>query len=368
MTAAAVRSWWGGELIAQGRSDGIWARARRCVTTGQLRDEIDILRGLFRAHGLRTGDTAALCGTPSFTQLWSLFALWSLGVQVIHLHPGVGAGPRRELLNSIRPQYLVTFGHGGTSFLDECAVLVRPLPGGRPASTSHCVVQFSSGTTGLPKAVGRTSESLLLELERLRMLDGMPAAGERVAVLASTAHSFGLVCGLLYALDAGATVVLPPTSLHDVDVVLGTPRHFSQLRGSHLRRLRLAVSSSEPLPASTYAGFLDEFGVRIGQAYGTTETGIIASDLTGAHGPSVVGKPVPGVRTLVAGGVLHVHVPQSPYVRHEDEPWLGGWMSTGDRVDVDPGTGLLRLRGRQPAGGRTRRWGGAAPVGSSLSA
>ena len=373
--AAAVRSWWGAELISQGRPDGIWAQARRPVTNEQLRREIDILRGLFWAHGLRTGDTVALRGRPSLTQLWSLFALWSVGVQEIQFQPGLGAEPRRELLKAIRPQYLVTFGHGDTTFVDECAVLVRPLPGGRAASTSHCIVQFSSGTTGLPKAVGRTSESLLLELERLRMLDGMPVTGERVAVLGSTAHSFGLICGLLYALDVGATVALPPASLVDVDVLLGTPAHFARLRGSRLHRLRLAVSSGAKLPFSTYTGFLDEFGVRIGQAYGTTETGIIAGDLAGTHGPSAVGTPVPGVRIRVVGGVLHVHVPQSPYVRHDEEPWLGGWMSTGDRVDVDPETGLVRLHGRQPVdagGGWTRfqpRLGvGPGPVGSPLSA
>ncbi|MEU6062882.1 hypothetical protein [Streptomyces sp. NPDC047097] len=91
--------------------------------------------------------------------------------------------------------------------------------------------------------------------------------------------------------------------------------------------------------------FTRRFGVLVGQAYGTTETGLVAADLLGGAGPDVLGRPVPGIRTRLRGGVLEVHVPQSPYV-YGHERWPGGWMSTQDLVTRHPATGVLRRRGR----------------------
>ncbi|WP_243762428.1 AMP-binding protein [Streptomyces sp. Tu 3180] len=263
-------------------------------------------------------------------------------------------------------QFSVSLGEGRErphDFVDECEVLVRRHAGGRPRASGHCLVQFSSGTTGRPKAVGRTPESLLEELDRLASLGDMPRHGERVAVLEPVTHSFGLIGGVLHALAAGATVLMPVArtaaatvrAAADAHVVLGNPRHFRWLVRAEPGRmpwLRLAVSSGDTLPPETPAVFRGRHGVRVGQAYGTTETGIIAADLTGRFGPPHVGPPVPGVRTRVVGGVLEVHVPTSPYL-YEDTPWDGGWMSTRDLVTCDPGTGALRLRGRVQGVGDT---------------
>jgi 3-hydroxy-4-methylanthranilate adenylyltransferase len=352
--------WWGAELLDHGVHDAVFARADREVTFGELRSEVGRLAQTLSRHGIRAGNTVALQGTPSFTHLWSIFALWSLGAQVLLFEPGVRGPERAALLELCAPQFFVSFGglcRQTDRFIDQCEVLVRRMPGSQPAHSSHCVVQFSSGTTGRPKAVGRTSESLLVELDRLRTLDGMPKAGERVAVLESVAHSFGLIGGLLYALNTGATAVLPtaqtPRAIEEAaalaHVVMGNPQHFDQLVNADddvtLPDLRLAVSGGEVLPREVYQAFGRRYGVSIGQAYGTTETGIIASDLTGIFGTPTIGLPVQGVRTRVVDGVLEVHVAQSPYL-YQDQPWSGGWMSTHDLVTRDPESGALRLRGR----------------------
>jgi acyl-coenzyme A synthetase/AMP-(fatty) acid ligase len=185
----------------------------------------------------------------------------------------------------------------------------------------------------------------------------MPKAGERVAILESLTHSFGLIGGLLYALDIGATAVFPtaqtPRAIAEAaafaHVVIGNPRHFDQLVNAAddvtLPDLRLAVSGGEVLPREAHRAFAHRYGVSIGQAYGTTETGIIATDLAGIFGTPTIGLPVQGMRTRVVDGVLEVHVAQSPYL-YEDLPWHGGWMSTHDLVTREPETGALRLRGR----------------------
>ncbi|WP_158883096.1 class I adenylate-forming enzyme family protein [Amycolatopsis anabasis] len=354
-------SWWGAELLRGGADDAVWARAASPVTNGSLRAEVTRLAALFRGQGIGPGCTVAVQGTPSFTQLWSIFALWSLGAQVLLLDPRLRGNDRAALLAQCSPQVQLVLGGAPRSpevFIEECETLVRRLPGGRPARTGHCLVQFSSGTTGRIKAIGRTPESLLGELNRLAAIPGMPGRGEQVLLLDSTTHSFGLIGGVLHALNAGATTVFATGPLgaaaRDVQVILGNPRHFETLAATPdaltLPRLRLAVSCGEILPQRVYDEFAERFGVLIGQAYGTTETGIVATDLGGRFGPRSIGLPAPGIRTRVTEGVLHVHVPQSPYL-YEHHPWVGGWLSTQDLVTWNPEQRALRLRGRVDAEG-----------------
>ncbi|MDQ8706905.1 class I adenylate-forming enzyme family protein [Streptomyces sp. LHD-70] len=366
------RSWWGAELLAHGGHDETWASGHGDISFADLRRQSAWQAEVLHGHGIRAGDTVALHGSPSFTQLWVVFGLWSLGAQVILLDPQLDAREQAALLERAAPRFQVTLRGPSEArgvFVDECEVLVRRLPGGRRARTGHCVVQFSSGTTGRPKAVGRYSESLLAELDRLRGLDGMPRPGERVAVLEPVSHSFGLIGGVLHALDTAATLVFPAAqspravaaAAAGADVLIGNPWHFDWLAtaepGLSLPRLRVAVSGGDTLSPATARTFRDRYGVAIGQAYGTTETGILATDLTGRYGTPSVGVPVPGVRTRVVGGVLEVHVPQSPYL-YEDEPWSGGWMGTRDLASVDPATGVLRLHGRLHGSARPALAGG----------
>ena len=359
--------WWGGGLLAAGDPRAQWARAGAdAVSFRELRARTAWLAGVLPAHGIRTGSTVALHGTPSFTQLWVVCALWSLGAQVVLLEPSVSRAERRALLELSDPQFVITLGEllgDEDRFAPECEVLVRRRQGGRPARTDHCVVQFSSGTTGRPKAAGRTASSLLAEVRPIGALPLAPRGGERVAVLEPVARSFALIGGVLHALATGATVVFPTSggdaavvaAAADADVVVGGPRQIAQLAnapaGTRLPRLRLAVSGGDALPVAGADAFARRYGVRVGQAYGTTETGVVATDLAGVYGPGAIGVPLPGVRTRVVAGALQVYVPASPYPY---EPWPalagGGWLPTHDLVARDAATGAWRLRGRD---GRT---------------
>lgn len=356
-----TRGWWGADLLDQASDTALWAKVSgEEMTRGRLRDEVGWLADTLERHGIRAGHSVALHGSPSFTQLWAILALWSLGAQVLLFDSRLREPERRSLIELCAPQCYITFGglyRRTATFVEECEVLVRWLPGGHPARSSHCVVQFSSGTTGRVKAVGRTPESLLAELQRLRGLEEMPQAGERVLLLESVSGSFSLVCGLLHALDVGAGLLFAsrnsPGGIRETaagaNVIMGNPRHFEQLSKigvSTLPDLRMAVSGGEPLSENVYDAFASRFGVRIGQAYGMTETGLIAANLDGTLGPRTVGRPVDGVRTRIVDGVLDVHVPGTPYLYEEGQPWMGGWLSTQDMATWDTDKGGLRLRGR----------------------
>ncbi|WP_330301364.1 class I adenylate-forming enzyme family protein [Streptomyces sp. NBC_00503] len=358
--------WWGAELLACADPRAVWAEVdgpdpSAAVSFETLRVRTARLARTLTFHGIRPGASVALHGSPSFTHLWAVFALWSIGAQVILLEPALGRAEREALLELSDPQYVVTLGElrrDEKTFVPECEVLVRPRPNARAPRTDHCLVQFSSGTTGRPKAAGRTADSLLTEVRRLGRLPLMPRAGERVAVLEPVAHSFALIGGVLHALAVGAAVVFPAaadrtsvvSAARRCEVLLGRPNHFAQLTGApagfRLPRLRLAVSGGDALPGETAGAFARRYGVLVGQAYGTTETGIVATDLAGTHGPGSIGVPVPGVRTRVSGGILQVEIPRSPYPYEASPLHDEGWLSTHDLVARDPATGALRLRGR----------------------
>lgn len=355
-----THSWWGEELLTRSADEAPWARGTTTVTAGRMRTEVQWLRKTYQSQGVGIRSTVSLHGTPSFTQLWSMFALWSLGAQVTMLEQKLGHNDIAAALDESHPQFTLRFGRSNRMhepFTDECEVLLSRRRGGVAATTDHCLVHLSSGTTGRGKIIGRTPDSLLTEVDRLGMLEAMPHKGEHVVLLGSWAHSFELIGGVLHSLDCAATLVFPTSVVpkrvlaiaRDAQVMIGTPRHFERFSAvpgtPSLPALRVAISGGEPLHSSVFVRFARRYGVRIGQVYGTTETGIIAADLCGVHAPPHVGQPIPGVRSRVTDGVLQVHLAQSPYLT-DAEPWLGGWMSTQDRVELDPDTGVLRLRGR----------------------
>ncbi|MGB3437640.1 MAG: class I adenylate-forming enzyme family protein [Actinophytocola sp.] len=352
--------WWGAELLDAIDPAAITARGANTVTACRFRAEVSRMVKLLARLGVKSGSTVAVHGTASFTQLWSLFAIWELGAQAFLAEAHVSQADLVRALGQDRPQFHLTIGavpRLRQVFADECQVLVRRDPAGTPARTNHCLVQLSSGTTGPVKPAGRTAASLLMELDRMTELPGMPVAGDTVLLLESPARSFGLIGGVLHAMNVGATMAFCPNPRPDLvlaalsaaDVLIAAPHHIETLAELPALpgRLRVALSGGEVLPNRVAHRFANRHGVPVGQAYGTTETGLVAADLHGEHAPAV-GRPVPGLRTRVVAGTLQVRLPESPYLV-ANAANRGGWFDTRDLVHQDSRSGVLRLLGR--AGG-----------------
>jgi acyl-coenzyme A synthetase/AMP-(fatty) acid ligase len=362
-----TEAWWGTRLLDAWPDDVAWALAERTVTYGELRERVAQLARMFAINGIGPGSTVVLRMPPSLTLLWSLFALWSRGAQVMLIDTRLPRAEVEQLLEFCRPQHRISSGGPNAEaapFHPECEVTIERRRVGLPAQTEHCLVQLTSGTAGRPRVIGRTPASLLAEVERFARLDAMPGRGERIMLLSSMVHSFGLVGGVLHALNSGAVLVFskvlqPDRMLRTLqrcgpDAVFGMPWHVSLLNHAvpesapvSLPRLRLVVSSGDALPAHQYEAFGRRFGLRVGQAYGTSEVGIVAADLLGVQPPPAVGVPVPGADIALRDGELWVRTGRSPYLRPgPDQQLADGWLNTHDRFDQDPATGVLRLRGR----------------------
>jgi acyl-coenzyme A synthetase/AMP-(fatty) acid ligase len=359
----SAQDWWAADLLDRHADDVVFATGGVEITHGHQRAKVAELDKTLQAHGIRPGSTVALHVLPSFTLLWVLFALWRRGAQVLLLDPRLKPAELERLLGLWEPEYSISFGGPGqimVPFRPESSVVVTWRRTGKPARTEHCLVQISSGSTGAPKVIGRTAESMRAEIARFGEIEGMPRAGERVLLLNSLTHSLGLLGGAMHALSTGTVLVFSPrigprdllTVLEQdkIDAMFGVPFHYQLLASLDdvpvLPNLRLAVSGGEPLPALVYERFRERFGLPIGQAYGMTEVGIIATDLAGTYPPPSVGMTAPGIKAREVDGALQIALDQSPYLTDEAAHlYTDGWLRTGDLCELAD-TGMLSVRGR----------------------
>jgi acyl-coenzyme A synthetase/AMP-(fatty) acid ligase len=333
------------------------------VSRDQFRAAVAWEASVLAGHGIGEGHKVMLQLPPSYTQVEVLLALWQLGAQVMLVDHRLKPAEVDTLRALCHPQFLLDAGTDGRSpigFEPRYMVVANRCPDGRGAVTEHRLVQFSSGSTGQPKVIGRTAASLAAEIDRFGRVEGMPTRGERLLLLSSTAHSFGLIAGLLHSLATGVTVVfarrltatgiLADAERSGVHVVFGTPFHYELLSTARdvpvLSELRAAVSGGEIMRPETAARFADRFGVAVGESYGTTESGVIAMDVSGASRPSV-GRAAPGMELRIRDDALEVRLPEgSPYLYEPSGlKYVDGWLRTYDRAELDA-SGAVHLLGR----------------------
>ncbi|MEV1117928.1 fatty acid--CoA ligase family protein [Actinosynnema sp. NPDC049800] len=361
-SAPVVGPEWVDEVLLRGPDAQVCLQVDGPVDRAALRRVVAERRARLEAAGLRAGGSLVLRLPPSLAYVANLLAGWRIGAQVALLDHRLTPFEVDAALRRLAPQVVVAPGAVRSKPLRAFADVeetVTPHPG-RPAATPHAVIQLSSGSTGPSKVIGRTAADLIAEVERYTRIDGVPLPGERIVVLASVVHVLGLVGALLYGLHAGVQI-RPPERLTGDSVldavaaesspatVLGVPFHIGLLASvaepPRLPQLKRMTTGGELVPAATATAFLDKYGVPLGNMWGMTEVGVIATDLFGAHRPALT--PAPGLAVVERAGELLVSRPQSPYVGLSDPTrWSDGWLHTRDAGVVDPGTGLVTIKGR----------------------
>jgi acyl-coenzyme A synthetase/AMP-(fatty) acid ligase len=353
---------WVDEFLLAGPDDEVCLHLGEPLDRATLRAEVDRRQSVLRGLGLARGGSVALNLPPSLAYVANLLAAWRIGAQVALLDHRLTPYEVEQTTRQLAPQAVVRSPGpvaGGLRAFHDVTEQVQARPGS-PAATDHVLLQLSSGSTGPSKVIGRTADSLVAEVHRYTMMDGVPLKGERVVLLASMVHVLGLVGGLLYGLHAGIELVLPQRLTMDAigraiaggdapTTVIGVPFHIELLASVDtppaLPQFVRMTTGGELVRAEVAQRFADRYGVTLGNMYGMTEVGVIATDLFGRTRPAVT--PAPGIGVREEAGELLIAMPRSPYVGLSDPTrWTDGWLHTRDAGTVDPATGQVRILGR----------------------
>jgi fatty-acyl-CoA synthase len=245
-------------------------------------------------------------------------------------------------------------------------------------------IQFTSGTTGLPKGAMLTHRNVLMNAlwigDRLRY-----TAEDRVCVPVPFYHCFGCVLGTMTCAVYGSAIVVPAptfepgatlaavakercTSLYGVPTMFVAELDHPDRASFDLSSLRTGIMSGSPCPLPLMNAVLNTMGAKeITIGYGQTEASPIIT-LTSVDDPidvrvGTVGSPIPGAEVRLvdpitrkdvalgeAGelwvkghGVMAGYYKNPEATRRVIDP--DGWLATGDLAREQEG-GNYRIVGR----------------------
>ena len=292
------------------------------------------------------------------------------GVLVAHASVMARVAPIRRGLPRLRRVVIVGGVQGEDLGFDELA-RAQPDELAPEATTADDMAfwQYSSGTTGRPKAVVHLHGPSVAPAD----LHGTHVVGmradDRVLSVAKLFFSYGLCSSLLIPFRHGASSILVPgrpeprlvfetiarerpTLLYSVPTGYAAMLTLPESERYDISSLRRCISAGESLPPPIFERWRARFGLEILDGIGSTEIGYIAiSNFPGRARSGTSGQVIPGYGARVQRadgepaavdevGDLLVRGPSTAafYWRRRaatKHTFRGEWVFTGDRYSVD---------------------------------
>ncbi len=245
-------------------------------------------------------------------------------------------------------------------------------------------IQYTSGTTGFPKAATLTHRNLLFNGWYVGACQNI-SADDRICIPVPFYHCFGCVMGTLCAIAHGAAMILPaesfqaPATLDAIEqeratAVYGVPTMFIAMleeqrkQPRNLGSLRTGIMAGSPCPIEVMKRVNDELGAtELTIAYGQTEASPVVTqtrtDDTIERRVGTVGHVIPGVEVKIvdpATGATLGDNEQGELCARGHGIMIGyygdaaataaaidseGWLHTGDLAVRQP-DGYFRITGR----------------------
>ncbi|MBO2447644.1 acyl--CoA ligase [Actinomadura barringtoniae] len=345
----------------------------------ELAAPADGMAATLEERGVRAGDRVALMSSNRPEFVVAVLAIWRLGAAAVLFSPAWKQGEIEHATAITRPAYAVgdhplLAAAMPMLHLDEpIAPVRRTFP--EPDPRSDAVLVFSSGTTGLPKAVRHTHASFRAAVRHWQ--DALELTSrDRMQIATPPSHILGLL-NIVTALETGAWLRLHrrfdlDRLLHHIEtdritvemavapIALALASH-PKLESYDLSSLRYIMWGATPVTPSVAEAVTRRTGVGWVPAYGASELPVISCNPVDGARLDSAGRAVPGVELRVVS--METGEPAGPgedgeiqarsaslmagYLPAEAtaEAFDGDWYRTGDVGNLDAG-GWLRLTDR----------------------
>ena len=361
--------------------------AERSFTHGEVHEGAARAAGVFAEAGVAPADRVLIALSDGIELVWAFLGAVRLGAIAVPVNPMLPAQEHDFLLGDAEPSLVVSDGaildhFAGTQALSGEELARRlgsatPSPAAPVEGSEPAYAQYTSGTTGKPKAaLHRHSDPSCYAAAMAGDVLEM-AEDDLVLSVSRSFFAYGLGNTVLFPLFHGAAAVLHPvtpnvevlaelTARHRPTVLFCVPSYYAVLTAAGdpalFSSVRVAVSSGEVLTRALHERVQRFLGIPPLDALGSTEVGqAFVSNRLDRLRPGTCGFALEGYEISVRDpsgaevgpnevGLLWVKGPSVliGYWRRPEataEAIVDGWLRTGDRASIDE-DGFLHHLGR----------------------
>jgi long-chain acyl-CoA synthetase len=247
-----------------------------------------------------------------------------------------------------------------------------PQPVAIDATRDVAVLQYTGGTTGVPKGAMLTHGNLVANTAQCAMwFHGFEPGRERALTVLPFFHVFAMTTALNFSVRAGAEIVMlprfeivqvlktisrtKPTFFPGVPTIFNAINNRADIGKYDLSSIKFCIAGGAPLPLEVKERFEALTGCVLVEGYGLTETSPVATcnPLDGTGKPGAVGVPLPGTTVEILSlddaatvlgpgekGEIAISGPQvmAGYWQKPEETakaFSGGRLRTGDVGTID---------------------------------
>ncbi|MCB2013306.1 MAG: long-chain fatty acid--CoA ligase [Sphingobium sp.] len=240
------------------------------------------------------------------------------------------------------------------------------------------LIQYTGGTTGVPKGAMLTHQNLTANARQVALIDPHTGEDDRIIGALPLFHVFANTCVLNRTVFTGGEMVLLPrfdakqvmsavertkaTALPGVPTMYQALLDHQAISHTDFSSLRVCISGGAPLPLEVKQKFEGITGAIVCEGYGLTESsGVVsANPYEGLNKTGTIGQPVPGTRIRLLDredptraaepgepGELAFSGPQvmKGYWKRPDadaDVFVDGYLRTGDVASIDA-DGYIRI-------------------------